>query len=186
MHVISGIVLSLLLKNRIDKRAAGPQGFRGIIEAEHVLPGRVRYRIPCLREPGKARLLEASLAKLRGVESCQINPVSAGALIRFDPGELPAEMLTPVILQILELDRELERDPSPLVRREVTTLVKSLNRGVYEASRGVLDLYTLVPFSLIAVGLVKTVRERRFSTPASLTLLWWGYQTFFVNGRRHD
>ena len=185
MHILSGIVLSMLLKNRIDRKSPG-KGFHNIIHLEHSLSGRVRYRIPAVKEAGKAELLAASLKKIKGIRSIEINPVSAGVLLSFDETVLTADLLTAVIIQLLGLDEELEKDPTPVVTRELKEIVRSLNRGVYDSSGGWLDLHTLVPVSLIALGLVQTVRERRFSTPTSLTLLWWAYQTFFVSGKRHD
>jgi copper chaperone CopZ len=52
----------------------------------HELPGRLRIRIPALRQSShKARNIERSLKNLPGVHSVSINPVTGSLLVYFDP-----------------------------------------------------------------------------------------------------
>jgi hypothetical protein len=57
----------------------------------HVLPGRMRLRIPEVRHaPERAAEVEEALIRIRGVRSVRANPRTGMALIHFDDRELTA------------------------------------------------------------------------------------------------
>ncbi len=58
----------------------------------HVLPGRVRVRVPGWNGDNRTRI-EADLRKLPGVRTAEANPATGNCLIRFDPAQTSADVL---------------------------------------------------------------------------------------------
>ncbi len=58
MHIITGIIVSALLGG---KKKKGFRGFRGVVEVLHIIPGRVRFSVPSIRDNEDAchQLLDA-------------------------------------------------------------------------------------------------------------------------------
>ena len=65
------------------------------VKVQHVLPGRVRYRLPGLN---RHRALETPLLQMlettAGVRQTRINPKYNSLVVRFDPQTLPPKTLT--------------------------------------------------------------------------------------------
>jgi cation transport ATPase len=61
---------------------------------KHALPGRLRVHLPPLREPWRARRVEAAIRDVPGVLAAEASSATGNLLIHYDPGTLSeAELL---------------------------------------------------------------------------------------------
>ena len=157
------------------KRRSPLLSLRNVIETRHLLPGRVRFRIPALVDnaEGKAELAE-QIMKIQGVNSIEVNTVTGSVLIHHRDSIAP-ELLFAALVRVLGLQREVENAAQPIVSREIRELAQSLNRYVYEITGGIIDLWTAIPLILAGIGIYRwrIVPASRF--PGGLTLMWWAY-----------
>jgi hypothetical protein len=186
MHILTGLLVAGLV-GRKKKQGTGTVVtlFRtGPVQTVHWLPGRVRFRAAKLAENGEARLLvEDKLGQVEGVESVQVNPAIGSVLIRYREERLRPELLYSALVRLLGLDDEVRRTPEPIVTRELRGAVDSLNRVVYEQTRGLIDFWTALFIVLAAVGAKKVLSEGRQTLPTGFTLLWWAMTALLVRGR---
>ena len=180
MHIITGLIAAALLGKRSkDKESSSVRSlpnFTGLLETKHSLPGRVRFRVPALREDVAGRETAArEMPRIQGVESVEVNPITGSVLIRYQPGRVEPEMLFAVLARLLDLEHELDRAVQPLIAKELRRLGAAANHAVYESSHGLIDLWTGIPLALAVWGLRKVLREGLGSVPSGFILLWWSY-----------
>jgi len=181
MHIITGVILAALAGR---KKMAGGDGAAmprlGPVRTEHLLPGRLRLKVPSLRGDRKTcETLAARFSNLRGIESAAASPVSGSVLLRYDENEVKPEILFGAVVKLLGLEQELERVPEPVLTRELKLLGQSLDRTVYERSGGLVNGWTVLLFGLAALGIRQAMNDPSRLWPAGLTMVWWA-----VNGLR--
>lgn len=175
MHILTGLLLATLLgrKKNGDKPTC-PRFSVGPVRTTHVLPGRIRFRVPSLVNNGTAGAASLdNLTKIDGIESVESNLVSGSVLVRFDSAKIKPDLLLAAIVRILGLEKEMDRPPDSLVARELRDAGKSVNQAVFQRTGGVIDLWTLFFLAVAIIGIRKTIAERGRSIPTGLTLLWW-------------
>ncbi len=89
MHIITGMLLSMLMKGgNKDKKPLLLQ-IRWPIRTLHLLPGRVRFQIPLM--VGREEELKAAttqIAKISGVKWVDYNKITGSVLIYYEEGVL--------------------------------------------------------------------------------------------------
>jgi copper chaperone CopZ len=182
MHILTGFIVSSLLGGRFlgrKRRGTGRSkrpvlSFRGIIETVHLLPGRVRYRIPLLlHNPEVQAEIESRIPSIEGITGVEASTVSGSVLVRFDPQRIDYAVILTALAKVLGLEEELSKTPRGRIGEELENLSSGLNRAIYEYSRGLLDLKTVVPLSLSGLGLYSVLRRGSIALPGAFTLLWW-------------
>jgi hypothetical protein len=184
MHIITGLVMAHLFKRNKDKQAADPSPamepmapllrLHSPVRTVHLLPGRVRFRVPCLCGDDQAgEHLRATLGRVASVQHLDVDPVTGSVLIRYDAEAINAALLVAAIIKILNLEGELDKVPASRMQREVRHVSKALNRALYDQTHGLLDMKTAVFLSLAALGTAKLWQQRSLALPAGFTLLWW-------------
>ncbi len=184
MHIITGLVMAHLFKRHKDHEADEAQDRRepmapllrlhDPVRTEHMLPGRVRFRVPSLR--GNAASGEHLATALDGVASIKkvcVNTVTGSVLIHYDAQTLNAALLVAAVIKVLGLEGELEKVPVSRLQRELRQVSKALNRALYDQTNGLLDMKSAIFLSLAALGTVKLLQQRSLALPAGFTLLWW-------------
>jgi hypothetical protein len=189
VHLITGAIIAALLGNKSsDKESRSPiLSIRGPINTTHLLPGRVRFHIPSLKNNDiQAAMLQEQLPKIKGITALQVTKQSGSVLVHFEEAKIRAELLAAALIRLLGLEKELEKTPQPSIPREIREMGNSLNRAVYEKTGGLMDLWTAIPLLLIVVAGRKIITDKTLTAPAAATLLWWGYNSFFHENRRCD
>lgn len=177
MHMVMGMLLAGLLgRKRGPKRIGERSSFTGVVELRHLLPGRVRFAVPSLKgRPQRAAHLAETLGRLPELQSVETSPVSGSVLIHFDAERISADLLLVAIVRVLGLEGELKRPPLPAVPRALQEAAGTVNRAVYDQTRGLLDLWSAVPLGLGAVGVAQLLSPAGRALPSGFTLLWWAY-----------
>ncbi|NOU60717.1 HMA2 domain-containing protein [Marinifilum caeruleilacunae] len=153
----------------------GFKGFKGIVEIMHLIPGRVRFLVPTLKnEPDKCKQLKTQLEKAEQINGITPNPITGKVLIEFDKDHIDVETLTGVLVKLLGLEKSIEKSPNSMLTKELKDLFKSLNTGVYEYTNGVMDLRSLVTTSFIGFGAYSMIVKRNLMPPG-LNFLYWAY-----------
>jgi hypothetical protein len=184
MHLVTGFLLTALLGR--NGRGARPRlpSFPGILETVHVLPGRMRLRVPALA--GDARLGEdvaKRLQRLEGIASATISSVTGSLLITFDPQQVEPEILLAAVIRLLGLEEQLERAPRSRLGHEIREMGAALNQAVHQQTGGMIDLWTGLPLVLAAVGIRNVLAK---NGQLGLPLLWWAYVSLFPPGQNQS
>ena len=189
MHLITGAIIAALLGNKSNEKKIGSPilNIRGPINTTHVLPGRVRFHIPSLKQNDiQSTNVSEQLVKIEGITSVQVSELTGSVLIYFDQSKIKADLLAAALIRLLGLEKELEKTPMPTIVREMRDMGESLNRAVYEKTGGLIDLWTAIPLLLVVVAGKKIFTDKTLTAPAAATLLWWGYNSLFHEKQRCD
>jgi len=178
MHIVTGILIAALAgRVKQNKVLQGlPMYQTGPIQIAHALPGRIRFVIPDLREKHEAmdNGIE-QLRSLRGIDTVTSSPVSGSLVVEFNHELVPPPLLFSAISRLLGLQHELDKPLTPNLVKEIRQLGGSLNRMVYDETRGLLDLRTIAIGGLLILGGRKLFLEKWATVPTGLTLLWWAF-----------
>jgi hypothetical protein len=184
MHIITGLVMAHLFKRHKDNQnteaASSPEPVTPLlrlhrpVRTEHMLPGRVRFRVPSLcGDVAAGEHLAATLKRVASVQSVSVDKVSASVLIRYDAETLNAALLVAAVIKILSLEGELEKVPVSRLQQECRQVSKALDQALYDQTNGLLDMKSAIFLSLAALGTAKLWQQRSLALPAGFTLLWW-------------
>jgi len=180
VHLITGFILAGLLGKKKDQKRSPLLNITGPIKTSHVLPGRVRFHIISLKNnENGTELIKKQFPKIEGVNSFQVNKISGSVLIQFDKDKLEPELLCTALIRLLDLEKELEKMPKPILSNELKEMGNSLNRAVFEKTGGIIDLWTAIPILLIILGLRRIITDRTTMWPTGITMLWWAYNSLF-------
>jgi hypothetical protein len=179
MHIITGLILAAMAgRKKKSGQGGAPLLKSGPVRTEHVLPGRLRLRVPSLAgDPEGCRNLAARFSNLQGIQAAEANPVTGSVLVHYDEQVVRPELIFGAVVKLLGLEEELERVPTPVLTRELGLLGRSLNRAVYEKSGGLINGWSLLLLSLAALGIRQALNDNTRAWPAGLTMVWWA-----VNG----
>lgn len=182
MHLVTGMLLAALV-GRKQRPSLVPMLRTGPVQTVHLLPGRVRFRVPSLVEArSEAANLRERLRGIEGVREVEVNPASGSVLICYRESLVRPELLFAATVRLLGLDKELEQTPRPLVTRKLRAVLDSLNRIVYDRTSGVLDFSSALLILLAAIGVRKMLQPGAAALPAGFTLLWWGAHQLLGRG----
>lgn len=179
VNALAHLLLALLVRRRKESGDAGRGDdrspllrMRHPIQTLHMLPGRVRFRVPALigRLANAGRAGDA-LSRIQGVREVETNARSGSVLVLFDESRLDAEILFAALIRLLDLERELKRPPVSLVRREGEEALGALNRAVFDGTRGLLDLWAVAGILAGAAALNRIVL-RHLSLPGLALSAW--------------
>jgi hypothetical protein len=178
MHIITGILLSMLMKGGKESKKPPLLQTTWPIRTLHLLPGRVRFQIPLM--VGKDEELKAAttqIAKIKGVKWVDSNKITGSVLIYFEENVIQADLLFAALIRLLGLDNELQKAPASYLNTEIRSVFESLNQSVYSKTNGIIDLYTAIPLLLAALGVSQIIKMKTNIFPTGLTLIWWAYNS---------
>jgi hypothetical protein len=178
MHIITGILLSMLMKGGKDNKKSPLLQTNWPIRTVHLLPGRVRFQVPLM--VGKEEELKAAstqIAKINGVKWVDYNNISGSVLIYFEQNVIQPDLLFAALIRLLGLDDKLQKAPASYLNTEIRSVIESLNQAVYSKTNGILDLHTTIPILLVALGISQIIKNKSNIFPTGLTLLWWAYNS---------
>jgi hypothetical protein len=111
----------------------------------------------------------------------EANTVSGSVLVHYDASSIEPPLMFALLVRLLELEEEVVKTPSSILTTGVRRGMETVNRGIYEYSRGIVDLWSVVPLALLGLGTFRLITSKQNRFPASFTLLWWAY-TFLLRG----
>jgi len=91
-------------------------------------------------------------------------------------------LLFAAIVRLLGLEKQMEHTPRPKAVKELRAVFDSLNRVVYDQTRGILDFSSGLLILMAAVGVNKILREGSAAMPSGFALLWWGAHQLLGHG----
>ncbi|WP_342378773.1 hypothetical protein NVS55_05170 [Myxococcus stipitatus] len=159
----------------------------------HVLPGRVRLRLPWLREHASlANALAEGLMAVQGMDEVEVRPFTGSVLCRHDPEMLEAKDVVREVRELTGVDlviRPGEEPPEEAalfaaletgsdVARATSRFVKGLDVDVLRATHGRVGLGVLMSMGFAAAGVAKVVTTRQLPMPDWFNLAWWAFATF--------
>ena len=166
------------------------------ITVAHALPGRVRLKIPRVKEnPELARRAQDKLGRVRGVQRVEANPATGSLLILYDAallasvealgplGEIFAELFPEVALE--ELAAGLQELMEVGGAAETTGgLLGVVNTAGNPGLTRNFNLNLLLPLTLLFLGGRSLFSSKELSFPAWYDYLWFGFSTFLMLNRR--
>ncbi|PID71701.1 MAG: hypothetical protein CSB34_05870 [Desulfobulbus propionicus] len=176
MHLLTSVLIAaIVVGKKQNKELQGmPMLHTGPLQVHHVLPGRIRFIIPSLKDHHEAmRPALDQLASLSGIKEVKHSRVTGSLVVRFEPTVIPPDLLFAAIARLLGLEEELDRPKQAFFSREFLRLAKNVNHVIYDESRGLVDLPSLVSVTLLILGGRKLFVDRWQSLPGGITLIWW-------------
>jgi hypothetical protein len=183
MHIITGILLSLLMKGGKETKKPALLQTSWPIRTLHLLPGRVRFQIPLMVGKGEElKVATSQIAKIKGVKWIDSNKITGSILIYFEHTTIQADLLFAALIRLLGLEDELKKAPDSYLGTEIHTVFESLNQALFSKTNGIIDLYTTISLSLVALGISQIIKNKTNIFPTGLTLIWWAYNSLVVKG----
>lgn len=173
------------------------------IEVAHALPGRLRLRLPFLRDrPGEATPLSDQMVEIDGVIEVQCRPFTGSLLFRYDPAKITEEELIAAAQRLTGVERVLRPHLAPgspgspgmddedavflsLAVQDGTDiayaaakLFQGINVDVLRFTEGRLDIGTLAALAFAVAGAVEVGVTKKLPAPPWFNLAWWSFRTF--------
>jgi hypothetical protein len=174
-----------------------------VIQLVHELPGRVRLRLPWLRQhPDEARDLAEALARLDASMEVELRPWTGSLLCRYDPERLDGDRIVAAVRRETavtsvrrpgehapELDAGMRRAAGVRASRFSSAMRESfrgINRSVMRQTEGHLDLGALAALGFLALGAAEIASMRRLPAPPWFNLAWWSFRTLTIFGEDEE
>ena len=87
-----------------------------MISIVSAIPGRIRVRLPQLRDAVRLQRLRAALAADADIRDCEINPATGSLLLYYDPAATAPEVMESRIDQAVDAELAAPRPDTPTVR----------------------------------------------------------------------
>ncbi|SHE90478.1 HMA2 domain-containing protein [Clostridium fallax] len=175
-YSLGGIVLNKITNNECNnKPALNLPNFRGTLEVKHYIEGRLRLKIPSLienEEQGYGVLEQ--LNKIDEINTVEINFKIGTILIKYNEEKIKPILLIGIIIRLLGLENEIQKEIEPIVTKEVKNIKDSLNLAVYDKTKGILDMKNIIMISLIGLGIYRLKISPQLNI-SGITCLWWAY-----------
>ena len=166
-----------------------------IIYIAHHIPGRLRLRIPWLRDhAAEGTRLAETLAVLGGIKTVEVRTSTGSVLCHYDPLDLGEREIVAVLKEATGIDIVTRPgEPSPSAEAEIAraalsegnalaraavTFFKETNLDVLKMTEGRIDLGTLVALAFAATGAIEVVATGKLPAPQWSQLAWWAFRTF--------
>lgn len=148
--------------------------FYNVLEVKHYITGRIRVFIPILKNnlEKKNELINRMLG-LDGIEEMKINTQIGTVLVKFDESKVDPQLLIAALLRVLDLENMAYSKKSGKVSGTLKGAVDLVDMSIYNKTKGILDLKSVIALFFIGYGL-KKVRQNPI-LPNGTNLLWWGY-----------
>ena len=173
------------------------------VHVVHAMPGRVRLRVDKVRgNPAFAQKAQDKLGRMPGIKRVEVKPLTGSVLIYYDAAALLAEgalaaltdgfsELFPEIgaaatnLGLESLIRRLATgdspkgtsSPEPKAAGNLVASLEAINAEVARVTGG-LDLKTLIPMTLLFLGVRSLWTSKKLAVPAWYDYLWFGFSSF--------
>lgn len=157
--------------------------FYNVIETKHYINGRIRYIIPILKNNQALKnLLEINFKAFKSIKMYKIYMTTGSLIVYFDESQMNSTVLSIIIIKILELEKEIEKQKIGRISKESLNFLKIMNNSIYFRSKGILDLKSTISLVLIGIGIKQFFKYPVI--PNGINLVWWGFN--YLNGGKND
>lgn len=158
--------------------------FFGIAEVRASIPGRIRLYMPAVRScPEAAARMKQKMESTGAVRNVSVNTETGTVVFLYDEKQVEAGVVQGAAIRLMGLDGEISKQPVSRMEAGLRTLWDSLNHGILEATKGVLDA-RMVAGTALGIAALRNLMVNGVSMPGGVTLLWWASSIFSRN--RHD
>ncbi len=171
------------------------RNLKGITVA-HALPGRVRLKIPKVKDnPELARQAQEKLGLVPGIQRVEANPATGSLVILYDVamlasvetlgplGEIFAELFPEVALEELAAGLQ-ELMEAGAAAQTTGGLLGALNTVGHPGLSRNFNLNLLLPLTLLFLGGRSLFASKETRFPAWYDYLWFAFSTFVMLNRR--
>lgn len=167
--------LMALDKEVKKKKENNLPSFKGLLEVKHYIPGRIRFYSPKIKNNSEVAIfIKEQLNKIPVINLMDINTITGTTLIKYNAKDIDPMVIISVLLKLLNLEKEISKEPKDKIASELSEIKSSLNRAVYEKTQGILGVKTIVFFALLLYG-IKRYKERPDLIPGGITLIHWAF-----------
>lgn len=163
--------------NKLKNKDYNIPNFRGVLELKHSLPGRIRFYVPILKENNELKnMVLEQLTRISQINNVKINVITGSILIQYKQEEIEPVLLMGVLLKLMNLENEINKEPIPILKKEMLNLKESFNLAIYDKTKGILDGKIIITLLLIILGTytLKTKNKADANLPG-LNYIWWAY-----------
>lgn len=152
--------------------------FKGILEVQASIPGRMRLFVPSL-----AGVMEQALQvreQLLGtgvVHRVELEPRTGSMLVCYDERKVEAAVIEGAVIKLLGLDAAINGKQKSRMENGLHTILDAVDRGVMGATNGLMDGKMLAGTALSVLA-IKEWRLAGLAVPGAMTLLWWAARLF--------
>lgn len=185
MSITLGVLTGYVALKAFNKQKKGAEGltFGGQIQVTHAMLGRIRFRSDLLKDENLCQMLLAQLTKITHISKVTPTLLTGSLLIEYDHEQIDQELLIGAIYKLIGFEQQVERMQKSKILEEVQQVNKSLNYAMLDKTNGYLDIRTLVPLSFIGLAGYKIVTSGTVTSPSSISLLWWAYNSMQLGGK---
>lgn len=163
-----------------DSEGASRGEPREALELVHHHPGRLRLRASVFQAETEAlSRVRACLDAITGISEVQHSARTGSLLIHYEPGLVEPDEIVAAVAKAADLDPPRPYVPDPkkpaLIAIGVT---RELNAAVTVLTGGRADLKTLVPATMVGLGVYSFFAGKGPRLPRWDNLVYWGYQIF--------
>ena len=169
------------------------------IEIVHVLPGRVRLKIPRIKQDSDfRRQVERQFGTVKGIERVDVHPLTGSVVVQFDPERIThADSLIALSQTLSSLFPKLDVSPGdfeaiakPASKNEADSdssasadtsgstplhaFTASLNTKVADITGG-LDIKTVLPLAFTALAVRELLVGKNLRFPSWYDFLWFSF-----------
>lgn len=149
----------------------GPRSRRPRAHISHLIPGRVRLRIPeRRRDEAYFATLKQRVHEWPGISAVHVNPRTASLLALFS--DAAAALAHAQNCDLFELTEAEPPRPAVPIGERARFRARSFDARLREVTGGLADTQSLVFAALFAAGAYQIIRRRNVGAPA-VTLLWY-------------
>ena len=147
--------------------------FRGVVEVRASSPGRMRLYMPSLAaNMEQAQQMKAQLEGTGVVHQVALEPVTGSVLICYDELRVEAAVIEGAAMKLMGLDAQLSSAPKSRMEEGLQTIKSAVDRGVMDATNGMMDGRMLAGTALTVVA-AKSFYQSGLAVPGAMTLFWW-------------
>ena len=155
--------------------------FYGIFEVKSLTKNRIRIEINKLKNNREEiDELTENLKKISVIRNFKIVQSLGSLTVEFDNSQIDTQFMIGIILKLLNLDEELLKDRKGKIKNTFSNLGKLADITIYNKTKGLFDVKTLIATGLLIYGIKKFKNEMLL--PSGATLIWWAYRLLSKNG----
>ncbi len=185
MSIAAGLLTGYVVLRALGNQKKGNEGlqFGGALDVTHSIPGRMRIRSERLKMENIGQMVSVQLSKIDGISKVQPTLVTGSLLIEYDPAKIEKDLLIGAVIKLTGLEEELNLQKRPGVYNEIQHVNHAMNQAVMDKTKGTMDLRTMIPLSFVGLAAYKILTTQQLTTPSSVTLLWWAYNSLNLGGK---
>jgi hypothetical protein len=176
MHLVVGFLLASILRKKAGMRTDMPS-IRGKLETIHAMPGRVRFNSSLLEglQVKSSERIASEITSVEGIGRVEINGHTGSLLVVYDPLAIKPFIVHGIVVKLLGLEDEFEKQPEGLITREMQLIGRSVNQQIVQSSGGLMDLRSSLMLSILTLALYRIMVQGDRTLPGGINLLWWSY-----------